>query len=299
MPKDQIVTFFKDAIFSRINEHEADWVTSRIKSLTEDAKPKDLFLAFSAVPRFVEKRKLNWNPKELKEANTLRSGFNPEPWTLDQLVRTYLLLKFDVDEKLYHSSVEQIFDTADMRELATLYKSLPVLPYQKRFLKRSEEGVRTNMTNVFDAIVLENPYPFDHLSENAWNQMVLKAAFMDRPIYRIYGIDERSNAELSRIISDYAHERWAAGRSVSPELWRPVGRFINDALIDDAERLFQSDSVKEKQAAALLCLNSENEVLQDKLNERKDLKQQVENREITWDNLGASIWEQQEESESY
>jgi len=293
MSTDRIVVFFKETIFSRLTETQANWVISRISALEKKAKPKDLFLAFSAVPRFVGKEIPDWNAEELQKARELRPGFYPERWTLDQLVRTYLLLNYQVEEDPFYATIERIFDTADMRELATLYAALPVLPYQKRFLHRAEEGVRTNMTNVFDAIALENPYPFDYFSQNAWNQMVLKAAFMDRPIYRIYGIDERSNDELSRIISDYAHERWAAGRTVSPELWRPVGNCINEALKDDIERLLQSEDSKEQQAAALVCANSEHNELMEKLNEHQKLKQQVENGTITWQEIGKSIWEEE------
>ena len=39
------------------------------------------------------------------------------------------------------------------------------------------------------------------------------------------------NEELARILVDYAEERWAAGRPVTPELWIPVRPFRADPAI--------------------------------------------------------------------
>ena len=109
-----------------------------------------------------------------------------------------------------------------------LYKGLYFFDNPTDFIPRTREGLRTNMTPVFDAIALENPYPARYLDEDAWNHMVLKAMFMQRPMYRIYRIEDRKNAKLADIFLDYAEERRSAHRPVSPELWRFIDGFVTD-----------------------------------------------------------------------
>jgi hypothetical protein len=53
------------------------------------------------------------------------------------------------------------------------------------------------------------------------------------------------------MLSDYAHERWAAGRAVDPELWRGVGPFASGELLADLERVASSEDRYERMAAAL------------------------------------------------
>ncbi len=53
------------------------------------------------------------------------------------------------------------------------------------------------------------------------------------------------------MLCDYAHERWAASRPVSPELWRCVGPFAAGAMLDDFARLFERGTADERKAAAL------------------------------------------------
>ena len=81
--------------------------------------------------------------------------------------------------------------------------------------------------------------------------MVLKALFIGSPLAPIEGLDQRANAELARIMCDFAHERWAASRPVPFEIWRCVGPFADEAAIKDLARVLSSGEDIERRAAAL------------------------------------------------
>ena len=147
------------------------------------------------------------------------------------------------------------------------------------------EALRTNIATVFDAVSAYNPYPSAYFNDQEWNQMYLKAAFMRRDLSRILDIDKRANADLARIISDYAHERWAASRDVNPYFWRPVGSFLNDGLLKDMERLLKSDQVAENRAGALCCFRSETPEAAALLKIYPDVQEDVTHGKITWSNF--------------
>src|SRR5690606_6398077 len=147
---------------------------------------------------------------------------------------------------------------ADTSELVTFLKYLMLLPNAESFRATAVATLRTNVSTVFDAIALNNPYPSKYFNDQQWNQMYLKAAFMQRDLSKIVDIDKRANADLARIISDYAHERWAASRDIDPYFWRPVPQFLDDRLLSDMERLLNSDNVAEKMVGALCCYLSDN-----------------------------------------
>lgn len=254
---------------------------------SEKAKPKDFYLSFSAAPRFIGKENLHLTQQELQMADMIRSGFNPSHWSAAQAARTLLLLSLPhQDGESFFSQIETLFNTADMRELVALYAALPLLPHPELFRKRAAEGFRTNMGDVFEAVALDNPYPADYMEMDAWNNMVLKTLFVGKPLFRIYGIEKRRNAKLARILSDYAHERWAAGRTVSPELWRPVAPFIDEAILNDIKKLFTQPNELEQQAAALACAESNNPSAKELLNSHPQLKELVEEGEIAWNKIG-------------
>ncbi|WP_162051897.1 EboA domain-containing protein [Pontibacter pamirensis] len=282
-------TFLKELLERNTTVQGIEWLTKKMNQLaSEDAKDKDLYLAFSAAPRFVGKEKLRITDEDLEQANKIRKGFNPSRWTADQAARTLLLLSLPAqDADAFAKKLETLFSTADMGELVALYGSLPLLPHPEAFKKRAAEGVRTNMGDVYEAVALENPYPADYMEEKAWNQLLLKTLFVAKPLYRIYGIEARSNAELARMLTDYAHERWAAGRPVSPELWRPVGPFINETNIQDIEKLFSQPNEIEREAAALACAQSSYKPATELLEAHPDLKQKVESGVLNWSLIGS------------
>lgn len=266
-----------------------EWINQKVALLEfETATPKDLYFAFSAAPRFVGKEPLHLTDKDIERAEEIRSGFNPSRWNVAQTARTLLILSLpNQKNEAFQQKLETLFSTADMGELIALYAALPLLPHPELFRKRSAEGFRTNMGDVFEAVALDNPYPADYMEEDAWNQMVLKTLFVGKPLCRIYGIEKRRNAKLARMLSDYAHERWAAGRPVSPELWRPMGPFLNDTLLDDIRKLFSQPSELEQEAAALVCAQSNSTPARELLNAHPQLKARVENGDITWNLIGS------------
>ena len=117
----------------------------------------------------------------------------------------------------------QLCRTADVAEAIAFYRGLPLYPDPPLLEAQAAEGTRTNMRAVFEAVAHRSPYPKEQFAENRWNHMVLKALFVGSALHPIQGLDERANPALARMLCDYAHERWAAGRPVSPELWRCVG----------------------------------------------------------------------------
>ena len=212
---------------------ERTWLAAKLMAPT----PAKL-AAFVAVPRFVARRNVPEKPT----------------WTVDQLARVLLLTSLPTEpEAGYVQAIQTLFDTAELQELVALYSALPLLTYPERWLFRATEAVRSNMGPVFDAIAFDNPYPADYFPEAAWNQLVLKCIFNDKPISRIVGLAKRANQALANDLSNFAHERWAAGRTVPAEVWQLIPRFMNETLLADVKKLLQSPDERDRAAARQVC----------------------------------------------
>lgn len=272
---------------SRLDDEAFTWLESAAKDLMGEPEDWQLYTSFSTTPRHTGKELLQLTPGELDEAGRLRPGWKPANWTADQAGRTLLLLSYaEQGEEEFLDKIEKIFVTSDLGEAVALYQALPVYPFPERFRERAAEGVRSNITPVFDAVALNNPYPMEYLEEGAWNQIVLKALFVGSPLYKIMGVDKRANATLAKILVEYAHERWSAGRNVSPELWRVVGPFITEQFIPDLERVL-SDSDPIQKQAAVLALSACDCPLKDKLlQQHQEVLDEIEKNNIMWDDIG-------------
>jgi hypothetical protein len=203
-----------------------------------------------------------------------------------QLGRVYLLVRIlEADNGFFFPKVSNIIQVADTGELETFLKFLILLPSPENYRTVAVDALRTNIATVFDAIALNNPFPGHYFDDAQWNQMYLKAAFMQRDLSRIMDVDKRANRDLARIISDYAHERWAASREVDPYFWRPIGPFVEGALVEDMERLLQSTDKAENRAGALCCAVSKNKGAMELLAQYPELKMEIDQNLINWNNL--------------
>jgi hypothetical protein len=227
------------------------WMEKSAAQAQSSGKDADLYMAVSLVTRKVGKADLTLSDADLSDAQAARSGWDPRTWSADQAARVQLVLALEADPARLARCLDQLCNTADVSELAAFYRGLPLYPEQPRYVARATEGLRTNMKNVFEAIAHRNPYPSEQFSQPAWNQMVLKALFVGSPLWPIAGLDRRGNPELARMLCDYAHERWSAGRPVSPELWRCVGPHATGTMLQDLERVLKKGTEQERAAVAL------------------------------------------------
>ncbi|MBO3458959.1 EboA family metabolite traffic protein [Aetokthonos hydrillicola Thurmond2011] len=281
-------------------QESLSWLEQKIEQIGNSANPQVFFTAFSAVPRYTGKDDLKLTSEDLKAASTIRRDWSPSHWSVDQAARALLVLALPHrNAEKYLRMLEQVFITADVGELVALYQALPLLRYPKQLRGRAAEGVRSNMTAVFNAIALRNPYPKDFLDNLAWNQLVLKALFVGSPLHLIQGFDQRVNPELARMLVDYAHERDRANRPISYELWRGVGKFADTGMLADLERVLAQPhpqstvslgkSSIEQAAAALACAECPLPEAQKLLSNYPDLQAEIHAGSLSWNSLVYNI----------
>jgi hypothetical protein len=281
------------------SEKELQWLDSQ--NIKDN---KALQKTFVLTPRFISKKEVEiilekpvvtkpkyGTPKskvqktESERQPHLTPSIEHRTWTLDRVVRVLLLSNIQNNsEEDYCQTIETLFETAEINEAVALYTALPYLQYPEKWLYRATEAVRSNMGSVFDALAFQNPYPAKYFSEAAWNQLVLKCIFNDKPINLIEGLNERANQNLANILSDFAHERWAAHRTIPPQVWRLVSKFITPTILEDIHKLFDSENIQNQQAAILVCKESNNQEAKDLLViKQKDLAFDI--NELSWKDL--------------
>jgi hypothetical protein len=207
---------------------------------------------------------------------------------VDQAARIAILLaSYRGDPETFAPRIDRLCETADIGELIAIYRGFAIFPAAERLRTRASEGVRSAMRPIFEAIAHRNPYPREFFDEQAWNHMVLKALFIGSAVAPIQGLDARANEDLAIMLCDYAHERWAASRPVSPELWRCVGPFARGQALADLERVLATGDEPERAAAGLALSASPDPAARSLLAARPELSQALQDGRITWERLAA------------
>ncbi len=271
---------------SRINADAFVWLSEKISLIEKESSDKIFYSSFSAVIRFTGKAELKLSAEEIADAKTTLAGWAPQYWTLAEAARACILLALPASNaQTFGNLLQQTLQTADMGESLAIYKALPLLPYPETLIDKATEGVRNNMKSAYEAVALHNPFPAQYFAEGAWNQMVVKALFVDSPLRDVVGLDARANITLKQILVDLAHERWAAQRLVSPEIWRLVAPFANEMDILDLQKVLQNGNALEQSGAALalhFCpLANAKKILVNYPN----FVEAIQNKKMSWENL--------------
>ncbi|MFF1692477.1 EboA domain-containing protein [Streptomyces sp. NPDC058257] len=130
--------------------------------------------------------------------------------------RVLLLHAADADP----ATLTRVYEQGTAAERRAVLHALPHLVRGSDALPLVEDALRTNDTRLVAAAV--GPYAARHLAPHDWRHAVLKCLFTGVPLDAVADLDRRAraDAELARMLDDYAGERTAAGRTVPSDLHR-------------------------------------------------------------------------------
>lgn len=232
-----------------------EWSDAQTQAILQEALTADRFAqVLSMASRYAPRGPLAPTRERQAAAGALLTHWMPERWTALEALRVRLILAQARSEN--HTlpvCLQEAFRFADEGELCALYRSLQFLPGPERFLWQAKEGCRTNMKSVFEANGCDTAFPVAHFDDVAWRQLCIKMLFVEAPLWRVAGFDDRVDDELARMALDLADERRSAGRPIYPELWMCLGSTPDPRAIGAIEmELGGADELSRK--AAILAL---------------------------------------------
>ena len=218
---------FASLIPGRVDAETAAWFAGTLASLGAGAgaAPQEkgaLLVALARAGRRLGRAPVTLTAGEhagLKNAGVVCA---PDGWGLDECGRAALLLRGveAIPAGEHASLVSELVQHGEAREQQAVLRVLAYLPDPGRFLDIAAWACRTHVQSVFEAIACENPFPERHFPDSSWNQLVLKAVFLEVAVSRIAGLGRRVGDDLARMAESYGSERRAAGRSVPADIDR-------------------------------------------------------------------------------
>lgn len=253
----QAIHALNNCLQASISDACWSWLNTRRRTLKTDFSDKALHITLGMIPRKLGREDLQVDSHLQASMQTLIPGWKPQLWSVDTAARVLVITDLaNSGRNDFGELYTELCRTADLNEQIALYQATALLEPSEALDQALGDGLRTSIQAVFEAIAHNNPYPSRAFDTHRWNHMVLKALFIDSTLHPIVGLDERANTELATILCDYAHERWAAGRTVTPELWRCVGPHTQtDDQLNDLLRAL-NDNTPGSAEGALLALSA-------------------------------------------
>ncbi|MBC9713479.1 EboA domain-containing protein [Streptomyces sp. TRM66268-LWL] len=118
------------------------------------------------------------------------------------------------------ATLTRLYEQGTAAERRAVLRTLDHLVPGPEALGLTEDALRTNDTSLVAAAV--GPYGAEHLGAHAWRHAVLKCLFTGVSVDEVAALADRArgDAELARMLGDFARERTAAGRPVPADLQR-------------------------------------------------------------------------------
>lgn len=238
---------------SRLSNDGVDFIRNAITELRGLAGPVRFAQLISAASRHASRRHpFAPSAAEVQEATAAEMGTDLRHWNTLEALRALLVVSHaNLEGDVFVEALEQCFRYADEGELCALYRSLPLLPMGERFVWRASEGCRSNMRSIFEAVACDSQFPAAHFDDIAWRQLVMKAVFINAPLWRVHGLDARLSPELTRMALDFVDERRSANRPIPAQLWLCLGAFGEERALNALRTELQRGDLHGRQAALL------------------------------------------------
>ncbi len=233
--RQQARLILQTVLMSALSLDRQQWLSDQLSLVAIEKSNRSVDMAFGLCPRRLGCDAVTLTNLQQAKLNQLMPGWDVRYQSVDALARILVLSCFEHPLQLAEQ-LGRLLRHSDLKEQLALYRGLPLYPSSDALNDCLADGLRSNMSKVFEAIAHGNPYPAWYLDTHRFNHMVLKALFIDSTLSPIVGLDERNNAELARMLLDTARERRAAGRSVSEELWRTAMPFMTQADLQEFNR---------------------------------------------------------------
>jgi hypothetical protein len=196
------------ALDARLDERGRTWFAGSLTQLASE--PDAIATLFPAVGRHVGRGPLDLDP----------SDAGVHAWTVDDAARTLLLVALG---DAAQAQLQPLYQYGDGAERRGVLRALAFLPLDPAIgVKLVDDALRTNDVGLIAAAM--GPFAVAHLDDAAYAQGVLKCAFVGVPLRGLVGSLERTTPELSAMLTRYVHERIAAGRDVSDDVWPLIDR---------------------------------------------------------------------------
>lgn len=154
-------------------------------------------------------------------------GRNVGRGAVEDAARVALLTALPSRGQALVDEVAALYRFGDAAEKRGVLRALHLLDVGDGALPVVRDALRTNDTRLVAAAL--GPYGAARLDAAGYRQGVLKCVFVGVPLAEIDGLEERADAELARMLADFATERLAAGRDVPGDVRLVLDRFPDAA----------------------------------------------------------------------
>lgn len=209
-------TILEAALTSQARGGPLDWWHSAVAQVETDG-PGALPVLLPALTRKLGTSLLSGGIRTEPLGESRPAKVNLDAWRLADAAGLLLLRSAKLDDR----QLTDLYHHGDLEERTILLRSIGLLPITEGSIELLNQALRSNVETHFAAAVCDSNLPVRAAAHpdfgvEGLNRLVLKAAFLGKPISTLLDVECGANAELSRMLQDLASEREIAGRMVWP-----------------------------------------------------------------------------------